>query len=166
MASSVDIFVSPTNARRPVTISYSTAPEREDVRSRISRPPFRLFRRHVSDRSRMVLSSVCGRPGPSVSVVPCLRRSAQRESPRSTSRRRSRELCRSRLADHDVCRLDVAMHDSGSVSACKGIGDLPPHTSRRHQSFSARHARSGGPGIGRRVPMAMIPPESAQCHRS
>ena len=28
------------------------SPEREHIRSRISRPPFRLFRRHVSDRSQ------------------------------------------------------------------------------------------------------------------
>ena len=124
-AASVVTAESPWKGRRPLTISYSSDAEREDVGALVDRLALRLLGRHVGDGPHDAPltgsdSRGHGRLGRGVPGGPLELRQPEVE-----------HLHAALVADHDVRGLDVAVDDADRMRRRQGVGDLHRDLQRR-----------------------------------
>ena len=125
------LLAAPSNARLPVTISYSTSPKRVDVAARIGFLAVELLRRHVLQRAHdHAVAWVTG------AVVRVVRRC------------RGLHLCQPEveqlhagLGHQNVARLQIPMRDASCMRRVERIADLPGVLQRlveRQRAFERR----------------------------
>jgi hypothetical protein len=115
------VLVLPVNARCPVAISYKEGAEGKDVGAPVGGVAFQLFGGHVlkrADDGALFREGLGHSRSESVDdgVAPRFGEAEVKE-------------LRARARDHDVARLEVAMHDAMSMRSVERRGDLDavPH---------------------------------------
>ena len=158
IAASVSDTSSPSNARRPVSISYSTQPNAQMSDALVDRLPFRLLGAHVrrSPENHAAQRHRRRRDRRRHATRPVRRSGVSRTAIRRLRQTEVEHLHVAVGRQLDVRRLQIAMNDAVLVRGFERLGDLP----RDRQRFVDRD-RPLRDAIGERRPVDQLQHERA-----